>query len=60
MVMVTHWQSLVNNGRRTGPRILNQVCRRVQGSFGEQVQWTHCSELARIIAAQDSPRQVVS
>ena len=60
MAMVTHWQSLFSNGRRTGLRILNEVCRRVQGSLGEQVQWTHCSELARIIAAQDSPRQVVS
>ena len=60
MAMVTHWQSLFSNGRRTGLRILNEVCRPVQGSLGEQVQWTHCSELARIIAAQDSPGQVVS
>jgi hypothetical protein len=59
MVMITHWLSLFSNGRRTGPRILNEVCRRLQVSFGEQVQWTHCSELARSIAAQDSPRQVV-
>jgi hypothetical protein len=59
MVIVTHWQSLFSNGRRTGLRILNQVCRRMQGCLGEQVQWTHSSELARIIAAQDSPRQVV-
>jgi hypothetical protein len=53
MVMMTHWQSLFSNGRRTGLKILNEVCRRVQGSLGDQVQWTHCSELARIIAAQD-------
>ena len=56
---VTHWQSLFSNGRRTGLRILNEVCRRVQGSLDGQVQWAHCSELARIIAAQNSPRQVV-
>lgn len=60
MVIVTHWQPLFSNGRRTGFRILNEVCRRVQGCLGEQVQWAHFSELARIIAAQDSPRQVVS
>ena len=60
MVIVTHWQPLFSNGRRTGFRILNEVCRRVQGSLGEQVQWAHFSDLARIIAAQDSPRQVVS
>ena len=49
------------NGRRIRIlTIVDEVCRRVQGSLGEQVQWTHCSELARIIAAQDSPRQVVS
>ncbi len=59
MVMTTHWQSLFSNGRRTGLRILNEVCRRVQGCLGEPVQWPRCSELARIIAAQDSPRQVV-
>ena len=59
MGMITDWQALVRNGRRTGLRSLNEVCRRVQGCLGEQVQWPHFSELARSIAAQDSPRQVV-
>ena len=59
MVMVIHWQSLFSNVRRAGLRILNKVCRRVKGCLGEQVQWPHFSELARSIAAQDSPRQVV-
>jgi hypothetical protein len=58
MVLVTHWQSLFSNGRRTGLRILDEVCRRVQGNWGEQVQWTNCSDLARIVVARDTQRVV--
>ena len=50
MVLVTHWQSLFSNGRRTGLRILEEVCRRVDDCWGQQVRWTNCSDLARMVA----------
>ncbi|MFC1525967.1 hypothetical protein ACFL6X_04050 [Candidatus Latescibacterota bacterium] len=50
MVMCTHWQSLYSNGRRTGLRILDEVCRRARGLWDDQVTWTSCSDLARGIA----------
>ena len=51
MVLCTHWQSLFSNGRRTGLRILNEVCRRVARCWGDRVEWTNCSDLAAAIAA---------
>ncbi len=53
MVLVTHWQSLFSNGRGTGLRILDEVCRRVHDTWGELVQWTNCSDLARLVADRD-------
>ncbi len=47
MVLVTHWQSLFSNGRQTGLRILNEICRRVDACWADKVQWTNCSDLAR-------------
>ena len=51
MVLCTHWQSLFSNGQRTGLRVLDEVCRRVDNCWGGQVRWTNCSDLARIVAA---------
>ncbi len=50
MVLVTHWQSLYANGRRTGLLVLDEVARRVDGLWGDQVRWTTCLELAAAIA----------
>lgn len=52
MVLCTHWQSLFSNGRRTGLRILDEVGRRVQQCWPDQVRWTTCSDLASMIASQ--------
>ncbi|MEW6752526.1 MAG: hypothetical protein AB1505_16290 [Candidatus Latescibacterota bacterium] len=51
MVLVTHWQSLFSNGRGTGLRALDEVCRRVARVWGPAVEWTTCSDLAAAIAA---------
>ncbi|MEE2657273.1 MAG: hypothetical protein VX733_02135 [Candidatus Latescibacterota bacterium] len=56
MVLCTHWQSLFSNGRRTGLRILDEICRRVQQWEPEQARWTTCSDLAMIVAtSSDGP-----
>ena len=49
-MLATHWQSLYSNGRRTGLRILDEVGRRVDRCWGEQVAWTRCSDLAAAVA----------
>ena len=50
MVLCTHWQSLFSNGRRTGLRALDEVCRRVDQTWGDRVVWTTCSQLAEGVA----------
>ena len=50
MVLCTHWQSLFSNGRRTGLRVLDEVCWRIARTWGDQVIWTKCSELAEGVA----------
>lgn len=50
MVIVTHWQSLYSNGRRTGLEVLAEVGRRIQSNWNGQIQWLTCSDLAREIA----------
>ena len=57
--MNTHWQSLYSNGRRSGLRTLDEVCRRVDRCWGDQVRWTSCSDLAAAIAS-GSPGQTPS
>ena len=54
MVLCTHWQSLFANGRETGLQALAEVCRRVQATWGEDVEWLRCSELADRVAKQKS------
>jgi len=51
MVLCTHWQSLFSNGRRTGLRVLDEVCRRVDQTWGDQVVWTRCGQLAEDVAS---------
>ena len=51
VVMLTHWQSLFSNGRKTGLRALNEVARRIKAAWGSRAQWVTCYELADGIAA---------
>ena len=52
MICCTHWQSLFSNGRHTGLRALDEVCRRIATLWGDEVEWMKCSELAAAIAGQ--------
>ncbi|MGD1001464.1 MAG: hypothetical protein ABSA67_12305 [Candidatus Brocadiia bacterium] len=53
MVLVTHWQSLFSNGRRTGLRALAEVGRRVRAAWKSDAQWMTCGELAAHVATGD-------
>jgi len=51
VVMLTHWQSLFSNGRKTGLRALDEVGHRIRGAWDKQARWVTCYELASEIAA---------
>ncbi|MCX7887713.1 MAG: hypothetical protein N3B01_10755 [Verrucomicrobiae bacterium] len=57
VVMLTHWQSLFSNGRKTGLRALNELGRRVQFAWGKRARWVTCFELACEIAAGEYGQQ---
>lgn len=57
VVMLTHWQSLFSNGRKTGLRALNEVGHRIRGAWGERARWVTCFELASEVAAGKYPPQ---
>ena len=50
IVWCTHWQSLYSNGRMTGLQALDEVCRRIDSLWGDEIEWMKCSELATAIA----------
>jgi hypothetical protein len=52
IAILTHWQSLFSDGRAAGLMALERVLKRIAKTFGEQVQWTTCSQLARMSLAR--------
>lgn len=56
IVWCTHWQSLYANGRATGLQALDEICRRVDALWGDEIEWMKCSELAAMIAAPTGER----
>ena len=50
IVWHTHWQSLYSNGRGTGLQALDEICRRINVLWGDQINWMTCSELSAGIA----------
>jgi hypothetical protein len=54
IVWCTHWQSLYSNGRATGLRVLDEICRRVSALWGDEIEWMKCSELATVIASSNT------
>lgn len=56
----THWQSLFSEGRATGLHDLRITLGRIKEHFGDAVQWTKCSDLARVVSAQAVARASVT
>ena len=46
LVMVTHWQSLYSETWRAGLHGLEEAFRRINGTFGRDVEWTRFGDLA--------------
>ncbi len=47
MVICTHWQSMFSEGRGIGLGAFEQLVQRIQRTFGDDLQWMRCSEMAR-------------
>lgn len=45
--MLTHWQSLFDDGSAAGLRELDEVLTRIGRHYGDRFVWTRCSDLAR-------------
>jgi hypothetical protein len=58
IIWCTHWQSLFSNGRMTGLRALDEISRRIDTLWGTTATWMKCSELAAIIASNDTGEQI--
>jgi hypothetical protein len=48
IVLLSHWQSLYSNGRCAGLAALERVVERIERTFGDQVRWMRCSQLAAL------------
>lgn len=51
LVFHTHWQSLFSNGTGTGLDAFEEVCRRINRTWGPHIRWTSARELADYCAA---------
>jgi len=50
--MLCHWPGFYCNGKQVGYRIYQEVVRRVNQGFGDQILWMKLSDLARYAAAR--------
>lgn len=47
IVIVTHWQSIFSDGRYYGLKGFEILLKRIKNTFGNEVEWMKCSDLAR-------------
>ena len=50
-IMVTHWQSLMSNGLRTGLRVMDEVARRINENLSDRVEWMSFEEITDMVLA---------
>lgn len=50
-VLLSHWQSLMSNGRLTGLRALEKIAGRIEEHLSDRVEWKSCEEIMNIVAA---------
>lgn len=56
ILFYTHWQSLFSNGTGDGLRGMEELCARINRSWGTEARWTPARELAEYCAARESVR----
>ena len=52
-IILSHWQSLMSNGLRTGLRILNEIASRINTHYSDKVEWMTFEEIMRFVV--DNP-----
>ena len=50
-ILVTHWQSLMSNGLRTGLRVMAEVGRRVATHLSDRVEWMSFEQITDLVVA---------
>ena len=56
VTILTHWQSLYSDGSCAGLRGLADLLKRLHQRYGEDLQWSTCSELAEKVAGNNGER----
>ena len=52
-IILSHWQSLMSNGLRTGLRVLNEIAGRINKHYSDKVEWMSFEEIMRFVV--DNP-----
>ena len=52
-IILSHWQSLMSNGLRTGLRILDVIASRINMHYSDKVEWMSFEEIMRFVV--DNP-----
>jgi hypothetical protein len=52
-IMVCHWPGIYFNGERIGFHIFQEIVKRLDAKYGQQIQWLKLSEIARYWAAKE-------
>ena len=50
-IILSHWQSLMSNGLRTGLRILDEIASRINKHYSDKVEWMSFEEIMRFVIA---------
>ena len=56
-IILSHWQSLMSNGLRTGLRVLDVIASRINLHYSDKVEWMSFEEIMRFVVAnpEDHP-----
>ena len=56
-IILSHWQSLMSNGLRTGLRVLDLIASRINLHYSDKVEWMSFEEIMRFVVAnpEDHP-----
>ena len=57
-IILSHWQSLMSNGLRTGLRVLNEIAGRINKHYSDKVEWMSFEEIMRLVVANPADHPI--
>jgi hypothetical protein len=48
-ILITHWQSLISNGRNVGFKVLEEVSKRISTHLLDRVEWLSFEEILSLV-----------